>query len=136
MSGESRTFTSADEVELVDAVAASCAVPGIWPPVSIGSTRYIDGGVRSVINLDLAAGCDTVVVISPTQELPFSAPEVRAAEDAVRQSARVVTITADEHSLAEMGANPLDPASAKPAAIAGRAQAAVHADQVRAVWHA
>jgi predicted acylesterase/phospholipase RssA len=30
-------------VSLVDAVAASCAVPGIWPPVTIAGRRYMDG---------------------------------------------------------------------------------------------
>ena len=37
-------------VDLVDAVAASCAVPGIWPPVTIGGARYIDGGIWSLTN--------------------------------------------------------------------------------------
>ncbi|MGO8728014.1 MAG: patatin-like phospholipase family protein [Streptosporangiaceae bacterium] len=37
---------------LVDAVAASCAVPGVWPPVTIGGRRYVDGGVRSSDNAD------------------------------------------------------------------------------------
>jgi NTE family protein len=134
MAGTPRVFTAADEVELVDAVAASCAVPGVWPPVSIGDSRYIDGGVRSGTNLDLAEGCDVVVVIVPMPELPFAAPDAVSGAERVRASSRVVTITADEHSVAAMGANPLDPASAKPAAIAGRAQAAVHVDEVRAVW--
>ncbi|HVY09950.1 MAG TPA: patatin-like phospholipase family protein [Mycobacteriales bacterium] len=132
--GTPRVFTPEDEVSLVDAVAASCAVPGVWPPVSIAGARYIDGGVRSSFNLDLAEGCDVVVVLAPTPELPFAAPDARAGADAVRQSARVLTIGADEHSLHEMGANPLDPASAKPAAIAGRAQAASHVADVKAVW--
>jgi predicted acylesterase/phospholipase RssA len=33
-------------VPLVEAVAASCAVPGIWPPVTTGGRRFIDGGTR------------------------------------------------------------------------------------------
>lgn len=133
-SGTFRVFTAASGVELVDAVAASCAVPGIWPPVTIGGSRYIDGGVRSVMNLDLAAGCDAVVVIGPTAELPFMAADVRAAEAEVRDAADVVTICADEESLAALGSNPLDPASARPAALAGRAQAAAHVDEVKVVW--
>jgi NTE family protein len=133
-SGEPRVFSSADGVDLVDAVAASCAVPGIWPPVTIGDTRYIDGGMRSVTNLDEADGCDPVIVVSPTAELPFMAPDVRLAEEELRRTATVVTITADEDSLAAMGANPLDPASARPAALAGRKQAAAHVDEVKAVW--
>jgi len=46
-SGEFTTFDAASGVGLVDAVGASCAVPGIWPPVTIGGRRYVDGGMRS-----------------------------------------------------------------------------------------
>jgi NTE family protein len=134
MVGAMRVFTSADEVSLVDAVTASCAVPGIWPPVSIDGSRYIDGGVRSGTNLDLAEGCNVVVVIAPTQELPFAAPDAVSGAERVYASAQVVTINADQTSVAAMGANPLDPASAKPSAIAGRAQAAAHVDEIKTVW--
>ena len=51
-------FDAASDVRLLDAVGASCAVPGIWPPVTINGRRYIDGGIRSAANADLAAGCD------------------------------------------------------------------------------
>ncbi|HVT64914.1 MAG TPA: patatin-like phospholipase family protein [Mycobacteriales bacterium] len=133
-SGEPRTFTNADGVELVDAVAASCAVPGIWPPVTIGDSRYIDGGMRSTINLDLAAGCDPVIVISPTLMSVLPAADVDLAEELVRTTASVVTIIANEASMEAIGLNPLDPATARPAALAGRAQAAAHVEQVKAVW--
>src|SRR4029077_1898373 len=59
-------FTMDSGVSLVDAVAASCAVPLVWPPMTIGSHRYIHGGVRSGAHIDLAAGCERVVVIAPT----------------------------------------------------------------------
>jgi NTE family protein len=49
------TFAKDSGVDLVDAVAASCAVPGVWPPVTIDGSRYIDGGVRSGTNADMAA---------------------------------------------------------------------------------
>jgi NTE family protein len=129
-SGKLRVFTAADGVELIDAVAASCAVPGIWPPVTIEDRRYIDGGMRSGSNADLAADCHDVLVISPMMELPMIAPEVKAAIDLLHQDARVVWIQADEASTAAMGANPLDPSSAPPSAEAGRAQAACHVDEV------
>ena len=64
-SGELVTFDRGSGVELVDAVAASCAVPGAWPPVTIGERRYMDGGVGSTMNLKLAADCDVVVVLVP-----------------------------------------------------------------------
>jgi NTE family protein len=132
--GEFRVFTRADGVDLVDAVAASCAVPGIWPPVTINGDRYVDGGMRSTTNQDLATGCDPVIVIGPSTASMLPSPDVVRGEEELRARASIVTITADEQSLAALGTNPLDPAAARPAALAGRAQAASHVDEVRAVW--
>jgi NTE family protein len=132
--GEFRVFTKSDGVELIDAVAASCAVPGIWPPVTIGGERYVDGGMRSTTNFDLAAGCDPVVVIGPSLVSMLPSPHVVHGEAELRARASIVSITADEQSLAALGANPLDPAAARPAALAGRAQAAAHVEEVKAVW--
>jgi NTE family protein len=133
-SGKARNFTAADGVDLVDAVAASCAVPGIWPPVTIEGRRYIDGGMRSTTNADLAAGSDDVLVISPMVEIPMVANSVKKAIARLEREACVVTIRADDAALAVMGSNPLDPATAAPAAKAGRAQAAAHLAEVAAVW--
>ncbi|MET7417727.1 patatin-like phospholipase family protein [Dactylosporangium sp. NPDC005555] len=63
--GEPVTWTAASGVPLVPAVAASCAVPCLFPPVSVNGGRYMDGGVRSRTNADLAAGYDSVVVLAP-----------------------------------------------------------------------
>src|SRR5437660_3538429 len=63
--GEFRAFDRKAGVPLVLAVAASCAVPGVWPPVTIEGRRYIDGGFRSGSNADLAAGYDRVVGLGP-----------------------------------------------------------------------
>ncbi|MDJ0113329.1 patatin-like phospholipase family protein, partial [Rhodococcus erythropolis] len=52
--GELRVFGSADGVELIDAVGASCAVPGVWPVVMIEGDRYMDGGMASGSNVHLA----------------------------------------------------------------------------------
>ena len=62
--GEPVVFDRHSGVDLVDAVTASCAGPGV-PPHSIGDTRYIDGGYRSNENADLAAGYGRVLVLSP-----------------------------------------------------------------------
>jgi len=67
-------------VDLVDAVAASCAVPGAWPPVTIGDRRYMDGGIGSTINLDVADDCEAAVVLVPAGE---SAPSAFGAGPAV-----------------------------------------------------
>lgn len=136
LSGQPRIFGpgDGDGVELVDAVAASCAVPGVWPPVTIDGRRYIDGGVRSATNTDLATGCDDVVVLAPIAELAMGGRAVRTAMAALERSARVVTIGPDAASLTAMGTNPLDPATARPSALAGRGQAAASVAAVAAVW--
>jgi NTE family protein len=126
--GEMRVFDRQSRVDLVDAVAASCAVPGIWPPVTIGGRRYVDGGVRSSDNADLAAGHATIVVISPLGlDPPFPSPmPLRTAVGQLRSEGSAVTvITPDEASVAAIGNNPLDPATRIPAAQAGRAQGRV-----------
>ena len=132
--GEDRIITKDDGVPLVDAVAASCAVPGIWPPVTIEGRRYVDGGVRSAANVDLAEGHDVVLVLAPVGDLTAPEPAIAKRLAQVEKKSKVVTIRPDEESLAAMGANPLDPATAGPAARAGRAQAQQVLDEVTAVW--
>src|SRR6476659_3870265 len=63
--GELAAFDRDSGVELVDAVTASTALPGGAPTHSINGTRYINGGVRSGDNADLASGYANVVVLSP-----------------------------------------------------------------------
>jgi NTE family protein len=123
--GEMRVFDRQSGVNLVDAVAASCAVPGIWPPVTIDGRRYVDGGIRSSDNADLAAGFGRIVVISPLgYDSPIPAPmPLREVVGQLRSDGSAVTVIApDEASAAAIGANPLDPATRIPAANAGRAQ--------------
>ncbi|MGH3863028.1 patatin-like phospholipase family protein [Actinokineospora sp.] len=123
--GAPRVFGPDSGVDLVDAVAASCAVPCVWPPVTIGGARYIDGGVRSMANVDLAAGCDRAVVIAPIPDDALWEPV---------ESCRVEILTPDERSLAAFGPDPLDPATRTPAARAGRAQGRHVAARVAEVW--
>ena len=123
--GQPYVFDSQSGAELVDAVAASCAVPGIWPPVTIGGRRYIDGGVRSSDNADLAQGSERIVIISPLgYDSPIPSPQpLRQVVGQLRdQGSEVIVMAPDQASAAAIGANPLDPATRVPAAEAGRAQ--------------
>lgn len=132
--GEERVFTAADGVELVDAVAASCAVPGIWPPVSIDGHRYIDGGVRSSTSVDLVSDSDVVLVLAPVEDLTVLDPAVDKASQKVLKRKKTLVIRPDEEALAAFGANPLDPETARPAAQAGREQSKSVAGDVRDLW--
>ena len=123
--GEPCVFDDQSGAELVDAVAASCAVPGIWPPVTIGGRRYIDGGVRSSDNADLAEGSERIVIISPLgydSQLPSPQPLRQVVSQLRDQGAEVIVMVPDQASAAAIGANPLDPGTRIPAAEAGRAQ--------------
>lgn len=132
--GEERVFTAADGVDLVDAVAASCAVPGIWPPVSIQGRRFVDGGVRSSTSVDLVENFNVILVLAPVEDLTAVDPAVDKAAKKVLKRKRTLVIRPDANALAAFGANPLDPSTAQPAAQAGRAQAESVADDVRALW--
>ncbi len=132
--GAAVVFDRDSGVSLVDAIAASCAVPLVWPPMTINGHRYIDGGVRSVANIDLAKGCDRVVVLAPTTAAFRRADRPAAQVAALGPGVRAVIVSPDATSRAAIGPNVLDPARRALSAQAGRAQAADMADQVHKVW--
>jgi NTE family protein len=120
--GELVVFDRESGVELVDAVAASCAVPGAWPPVTIAGRRYMDGGVGSSINLPVAGDCEMAVVLVPSgADAPSPFGDGPAAEIAAF-AVPTVAVFADDDSLAAFGPNPLDPGCRIPSAVAGREQ--------------
>jgi NTE family protein len=124
-SGATEVFDASSGVSLVDAVAASSAVPGVWPPVTIGDRRFMDGGVRSSDNADLAEGAARITVISPLgldSPLPTPLPLRDVMAKLRAGGAEVTVIEPDKVSREAFGANPLDPATRVPAAEAGRAQ--------------
>jgi NTE family protein len=69
----------APHARIADAVAASCAIPGVYRPVEIGGRRYVDGGVCSASNVDLLAGrgLDLVICLNPLSGTPGSAADPR-----------------------------------------------------------
>jgi NTE family protein len=150
--GELAAFDRDSGVDLVDAVTASTAMPGIAPTHNINGTHYINGGVRSTDNADLASGYANVVVLSPFGGQSQTPPE-RGADPAGqfeglrrppewgtdlasqvealrKQGSHVEVITPDADSRAAMGTNQMDPATRIPAARAGFAQGKQEATRV------
>jgi NTE family protein len=142
--GELVAFDRDSGVDLVDAVAAGTSLPGVVPTCNINGTRYINGGVRSADNADLASGYANVVVISPfggrTGPLPagqfeglrrFPGVDLESQVEALReQGSRVEVITPDADSRAAMGTNQMDLATRIPSARAGFAQGKQEAARV------
>ena len=134
--GELAKFTRDSGVDLVDAVTASTAMPGLTPTHRINGAHYINGGVRSPDNADLASGYANVVVLSPLSGRSGPLPEgqfegllrppgadlASQAEALRRQGSRVEVITPDADSRAAMGVNQMDRATRIPSARAGFAQ--------------
>ena len=120
--GRRRVFDGSSGVDVVDAVAASCAVPGVWPPVTIDGARYVDGGIWSITNADLATGCGRVVVLAPIPDR-----SLRAELAGLGPGVATVAITPDDASRAAFGTDVLDPAVREPSARAGLAQGRIEA---------
>jgi NTE family protein len=135
LTGDLVVFDADSGAPLLDAVGASCAVPGIWPPVTISGRRYVDGGIRSAAHADLAAGCARVVILAPLVSGygPIASP-VNQARTLAEAGARVTVIKPDKAALRAIGRNVLDPARRPAAAQAGYAQAASVAAETEAVW--
>jgi len=133
-SGEPVAWHGGSGVPLDRAVAASCAVPAVYPPVTIGGRRYMDGGVRSATNADLAVGASAVIVLDAIGHLTPRGPLQE--ELAALGAANTLVITPDDSAAAVMGTNLLDVAIASPALEAGLNQAMSYAEPARAIWPA
>jgi NTE family protein len=137
LSGETAVFDRNSGVDLVSAVAASCAVPGIWPPVTIHGRRYMDGGVRSAENADLAKGYARVVILSP---MGTTLPRIGGGglneeiEILHESGGKTCLVNPDRKSRRAIGLNPLSPATRRPAAEAGRKQGRQIAADLAAFW--
>lgn len=128
--GELKVFDGSDGVPLLEAVSASCAVPGVYPPVPIAGRTYIDGGARSGTNADLVADCDVVLVIAP---LDRSVGPMRSASQQLGGTRHLV-ITPDDQAKAAIGKNVLEVTARPASARAGYAQAPAVAEAVRRLW--
>jgi NTE family protein len=135
--GEPVVFDRHSGVDLVDAVAASCA-SGL--PYRIGGTRYIDGGYRrSSENADLAAGYERVLVLSPfggrtLQPLDWGTQLATQVDELRAAGSRVETIFPDSKSEHMFGANSMDLSLRPPAARAGYDQGRTVAEQLIEFW--
>ncbi|SFP27758.1 NTE family protein [Amycolatopsis arida] len=126
-SGEPRILERAPDLPLADVVAASCAIPGVWPAVPLGDRTYMDAGTRSNENLDLVTGFERVVVLSPcgvhAPSLWMGVSLRRAMKQLRADGCEVLVVEPDLDTGDHIRANLLDPTAGAPAARAGRAQA-------------
>jgi NTE family protein len=133
-SGVLQIFDRNSGIELVDAVAASGAVPGVWPLSRINGRSWIDGGMVSSANARLADGYERIIVLAPMPAGFGDIPGVEEDVAALRERATVVLFSPDEQSILAIGPNPYDPSRRGPAAEAGESQGLRIARIVEEMW--
>jgi len=141
-SGELAVWDGDSRVPIERAVASSCSVPGMFPPVTIDGRRYTDGGVRSGTSADLAQRIepDAVLIISTMGASGRGISQLIASQLAAEKGeleavgAKVQIVMFDEATKEAAGPNLMDP-SRRPAVVeAGRAQGRRIADGLREIW--
>jgi NTE family protein len=128
-------------VSLARAVASSCAVPGVFPPITIKGRRYMDGGMRSMTNADLARGHNRVLVIAMVagpSDAPIAqrylGPLEREVEALRADGADVAVVTPDPHCMDAFGPNLLDYRRSTDAASGGAKQALDEVERLKKFW--
>ncbi|MFC0040811.1 patatin-like phospholipase family protein [Actinomadura rayongensis] len=126
-------FERGGDATLDQAVRASLAAPTLDPPVEIAGNRYMDGGLYSTTNADLAVGCDRVVVIAPLLELAFVPTLER--ELAALGPERVEVVAPDAATGELFALTTFDPDLPNSTFEAGLRQAAEQAPALAGAWN-
>jgi NTE family protein len=145
LTGALQVWDASSDVPLDRAVTSSCAVPGMFPPITINGRRYVDGGMRSVTNADLAVGHDVVLIVTLAPPARIAAADdprsvrMRGQMDAERTALRdagatVEMVGPDEEAAAVMGVNLMDPAVGPAAAATGFRQGGALAATLGGFW--
>ena len=136
---ERRAFDRDSGIDLVDAVIATTASSG--PPVLFQGEHYIDGGVHSTDNADLASGVDRVLVLALKRPPEIPQTSVLSLDETVKMlrdsGSLVEVIQSDDDTQAALAAagGVLNPSISAPAARAGRAQGRrIVGERVSAFW--
>ncbi len=120
--GALTVWDSRSGVPLREAVAASCAVPCVFPVVEVAGRAYMDGGMGSPTNAQLAAGHSQVLVLDPLGRVPGVGSMIREEVEALtRAGSQVTTVVPDDATTRVMGYDLMDAGKCGPVAALGRA---------------
>jgi NTE family protein len=128
--GSRALFQASSGVPLVDAVAASVCLPGLLAPVELLGRRYMDGGLASAANADVAAGNEEVWIVSPFR--PASLDREVAELQSSGSLVHLVRPSAAAEQVLGPGIGTMDPARRSGAARAGFADGRAAAEAMLA----
>jgi len=146
--GKLQVWDASSGATLERAVASSAAIPGVFPPITVKGERYIDGGVRSMLNADLATGYDIIIVVScfalegvgeikNPDMATINAAQI-AELGALRNATSTLAVIAPNEAfltLTHRGAAMLDGRLGPEAFRIGYAQALQEAEDIRLTWN-
>jgi NTE family protein len=133
--GELTVFSRDSDVSLLDAMCASCALPGVWTPFALRGRHYIDASTRSSTNADQAAGCDRVLVVAPVNGIRgIPGASFEESLEPVRARGEAFLIKPDQASKQAMGRDVFDMSRRVPAVRAGLDQGESVAMAVKDFW--
>jgi NTE family protein len=131
--GRSVLWSRDDGIDLVRAIATSCAIPGFFPPVSFGDKHYVDGPRGGYMaRLAEEKALDGILFIGPNAALPPQFARQIELEALADDGMPVVMVTGGQ-VLADIGMNLMDPRLRARAAEAGLADGREAAVQVKAL---
>lgn len=135
--GERRAFDRESGIDLAGAIIATTASFGS-PPLLFDGQHYFDGGYYSGDNADLAIGCERVLILSLLP--PPQAMRLVSLDEAIaglrKAGSLVEVVHPDEETLAALASTggAMNPASGRPAAIAGRLQGRRVSEHIASFW--
>ncbi|MEQ1783455.1 MAG: patatin-like phospholipase family protein [Hyphomonadaceae bacterium] len=137
-SGEFKVWREEDGVDFARAIASSCSVPGIFPPITINGRLWMDGGMRSGTNVDIAAGHKRVLAVVV---IPMALADERMkarvnAEGATVSKAggRYDLISPDAETQEAFGPNLMDGSRRVQLIEQGMRQGKAEAARIKAFW--
>ena len=134
VTGRPVVHTASTGTDLGRAVAASCSVAGIFPPVWLAGRPHLDGGFRTLANIDLAAGHGRVLAVTP---LTVTGARSRRPGHELRHLPPGTAwghTSPDAAARRAFGRDPLAVTRVQDAAAHGRRQGREVSDAVAALW--
>ncbi len=134
------TWSESSGVDPIRAIASSCSVPGFFPPITINGRRYMDGGMRSLTNADLAAGNERVLILTlfvPSPEM--TDPRAVRVRQILEGEQKAIADRGGESLVfapdVPFGPNLMDPSKVDEAKTGGYEQGTRLAERVAAFWN-
>ena len=136
VSGAFQQWDESTGAPLAQAVASSCSVPGIFPPITIAGRRYIDGGVRSATSIDVAKGARRVLALAVVGRLgrEMQVARIQPELESLKPEGEGLLIVPDDASLNVFGMNLMEAKDRAGIARAGYDQGRREAKRVRPFW--